>query len=235
MRFGFELTTRRNLRVARCLLPQRQDIHPSFTIYPDQRFHCFGCGSAGDVIDLVSMMRGRSLSETTRDMAWSRTPGRHIPTPRAPSGDPGLDRSIRTPPFSQIARIYWRILRSHSRGYPGRTRLSAGGIDPSARNPMGLRLGCCPDAPSHNPSGSVIRVTGGAFDHSTPRGGSLSPRPSSARPATKIQSISIGEMKRGTYRTDGPTRRQYHRDAGRAHRPGPRAAQRLQPPKPDFA
>ncbi|MBD3328473.1 hypothetical protein GF340_04175, partial [Candidatus Peregrinibacteria bacterium] len=37
------------------LCPFHQEKTPSFTIFPDQRFFCFGCGVRGDVIDFTRM------------------------------------------------------------------------------------------------------------------------------------------------------------------------------------
>jgi DNA primase len=36
----------------RCALPDHEDRTPSFYIYPPGRFHCYGCGRFGDVVDL---------------------------------------------------------------------------------------------------------------------------------------------------------------------------------------
>jgi CHC2 zinc finger len=36
----------------RCPLPDHEDPTPSFYIYPDRRYWCFGCSRGGDVIDL---------------------------------------------------------------------------------------------------------------------------------------------------------------------------------------
>jgi hypothetical protein len=36
----------------RCPLPDHEDKTPSFYIYPPGRFHCYGCGRSGDVVDL---------------------------------------------------------------------------------------------------------------------------------------------------------------------------------------
>jgi len=38
--------------VGRCALPDHEDKTPSFYIYPPGRFHCYGCGRGGDVVDL---------------------------------------------------------------------------------------------------------------------------------------------------------------------------------------
>jgi DNA primase len=37
---------------ARCPLPDHEDKTPSFYLYPPGRFHCYGCGRFGDVVDL---------------------------------------------------------------------------------------------------------------------------------------------------------------------------------------
>jgi hypothetical protein len=36
----------------RCPLPDHEDKTPSFYIYPSGRYHCYGCGGSGDVVDL---------------------------------------------------------------------------------------------------------------------------------------------------------------------------------------
>jgi hypothetical protein len=36
----------------RCPFPTQEDKRPSFYIYPPGRFHCYGCGGSGDVVDL---------------------------------------------------------------------------------------------------------------------------------------------------------------------------------------
>ena len=36
----------------RCPLPDHEDKTPSFYIYPPGRYHCYGCGGNGDVVDL---------------------------------------------------------------------------------------------------------------------------------------------------------------------------------------
>jgi DNA primase len=36
----------------RCPLPTHEDKTPSFYVYPPGRYHCYGCGGSGDVVDL---------------------------------------------------------------------------------------------------------------------------------------------------------------------------------------
>ena len=49
--------------LARC--PFHEEKTPSFHLYADSnRFHCFGCASSGDVIDLVQKILGLSFPQT---------------------------------------------------------------------------------------------------------------------------------------------------------------------------
>ncbi len=42
----------------RALCPFHADSDPSLVIYPDDRWHCFGCGAGGDVVDLIQRLHG---------------------------------------------------------------------------------------------------------------------------------------------------------------------------------
>ncbi len=42
----------------RCPLPDHDDKTPSFHVYPDGRWHCYGCERGGDVIDLYQVVQG---------------------------------------------------------------------------------------------------------------------------------------------------------------------------------
>jgi DNA primase len=44
--------------VGRCPHPDHEDRSPSFHVYPDRRFHCYGCGWRGDVTDLWAGVNG---------------------------------------------------------------------------------------------------------------------------------------------------------------------------------
>jgi DNA primase len=55
----------RNRRIARC--PFHTERTPSFHLDGDrQRFHCFGCGASGDLIDLISRIQQCDLSEARK-------------------------------------------------------------------------------------------------------------------------------------------------------------------------
>jgi DNA primase len=59
----------------RCPYPDHEDENPSFCVYPDGRFHCYGCGRHGDVIDLWAALEGlRPGIEAALDFAtrWTR-------------------------------------------------------------------------------------------------------------------------------------------------------------------
>jgi len=56
--------------VGRCPHPDHEDENPSFHVYPDCRFHCYGCGWRGDVTDLWAGVRGAEAGiEAALDLA----------------------------------------------------------------------------------------------------------------------------------------------------------------------
>jgi hypothetical protein len=48
----------------KCPLPAHQDDTPSFNVYPDKHFHCYGCQAHGDIFDFVTLM-GADRDELT--------------------------------------------------------------------------------------------------------------------------------------------------------------------------
>jgi hypothetical protein len=58
---GHELRRAGNLWKCRC--PFHDERTPSFTVYDDGRFKCFGCGEAGDVIDYIRLRDGLGFRE----------------------------------------------------------------------------------------------------------------------------------------------------------------------------
>ncbi|HVF00068.1 MAG TPA: CHC2 zinc finger domain-containing protein [Rubrobacteraceae bacterium] len=56
--------------VGRCPHPDHEDQSPSFYVYPDRRFYCYGCRWHGDVVDLWAAIRGLKPGiEAARDLA----------------------------------------------------------------------------------------------------------------------------------------------------------------------
>ena len=75
-------------RVRQGVCPFHEELEGSFTVYADsEKFYCFGCGAAGDVLDFVGRMEGLTLSEAIRRLDDGAeifsAPARHpAPTPR---------------------------------------------------------------------------------------------------------------------------------------------------------
>ena len=55
-RYGVELSRRGRNLIGLC--PFHADKDPSFTVFPDGRFKCFGCGEHGDAADFVQKAQG---------------------------------------------------------------------------------------------------------------------------------------------------------------------------------
>lgn len=54
----------------RCPYPDHEDNNPSFYLYPDSRFCCYGCRRHGDVVDLWALVKGlRPGLEAAMDLA----------------------------------------------------------------------------------------------------------------------------------------------------------------------
>ncbi len=50
------------------LCPLHHDTRPSFTVYPNGTFFCFGCQMWGDAADLVSRVEGIAIGEAIRQL-----------------------------------------------------------------------------------------------------------------------------------------------------------------------
>lgn len=53
------------------LCPLHAEKTPSFLLYPDGRYYCFGCGEGGDAIDLVRRLHGLSYPDALRFLGLS--------------------------------------------------------------------------------------------------------------------------------------------------------------------
>ena len=66
--------------------PFHADRSPSFTIFSGgERFHCFGCGASGDVLDFVQRAYGVSLTEAARMLGAGQLPT--VLMPKLPPAD----------------------------------------------------------------------------------------------------------------------------------------------------
>jgi len=66
-RYG--VTLRREGPRLRGHCPFHEDHEPSFVVYPDNRWYCFGCGANGDSINFVMRMEGITFVEALRRLA----------------------------------------------------------------------------------------------------------------------------------------------------------------------
>ena len=103
--------------------PFHNEKTPSFKIYDDDHFHCYGCGAHGDVIDFVQRADGLAVPEAIerlRHLAGESQPRRSI---RA-SGDEEKDKKV------VRAREIWRAAMSmdHPDAELGRRYLRRRGI-----------------------------------------------------------------------------------------------------------
>ena len=56
-------------RVCQGVCPFHDEAEGSFTVYADtERFHCFGCGATGDVLDFIQRTEGLTLPEAIRKL-----------------------------------------------------------------------------------------------------------------------------------------------------------------------
>jgi hypothetical protein len=56
------------------LCPFHTEKTPSFFIFPDNRFKCFGCGESGDCIDFVMKLHGLSFPDALKHLGIEQGP-----------------------------------------------------------------------------------------------------------------------------------------------------------------
>lgn len=66
----------------RGLCPFHSEKTPSFVIFPNNRFKCFGCGETGDAIDFIRKLKGFSFKEAVLYLGGE--PARYKPKPPDP-------------------------------------------------------------------------------------------------------------------------------------------------------
>jgi DNA primase len=59
----------RSHRQWRCCCPFHDEKTPSFYVYEDDHYHCFGCGAHGDAISFVMQSEGIGFSEAVEKLA----------------------------------------------------------------------------------------------------------------------------------------------------------------------
>ena len=155
-------------RVRQGLCPFHDETAGSFTVYGDTaRFHCFGCGASGDVLDFVQRTDGLTLPQAIRRLdrgaglvapARGRPPAldtrRRPHTTARPPRDPAL--------LTSAARYYHRALWQHPQG---RAYLATRGISPATARCLGLGY-----APGHGLRGALAAA---GFDAARQRAAGL--------------------------------------------------------------
>ena len=136
---GVQLRGQGRVRQGRC--PFHDETEGSFTVYGDTaRFHCFGCGASGDVLDFVQRTEGLTLPQAIRRLDGGAGPAA---TTVVRSTAPGTPRSSQAPPLpprdpallTAAARYYRRALWRYPQG---RAYLATRGISPATAQRLGL-------------------------------------------------------------------------------------------------
>ena len=165
---GIQLRGRGRVRQGIC--PFHDEAEGSFTVYADtQRFHCFGCGATGDVLDFVQHTEGVSLPEALRRLGGAGPAvARAGPAPRSRDSGSAVLPPRDTALLTAAVRFYAGQLRRSPTatgvpglaGHPARNRQGVG---------PGLRPGGTGFRSTWRASGS--RATGSRTPGSSPRTG----------------------------------------------------------------
>jgi DNA primase len=142
--------------------PFHADRSPSFTIFDGgRRFHCFGCGASGDVLDFVQRAYGVTLTDAARMLGAGDISSKPQPAPRpaAPADRSGEALAIweqAIPAAGTLAEAYLGF-RGISPPLPPDMRFT--------RLPYGNRatLPCLVAADLPKPKLSLGKVAGGAI------------------------------------------------------------------------
>ncbi len=155
-------------RVRQGLCPFHDETEGSFTVYSDTaRFHCFGCGASGDVLDFVQRTEGLTLPQAIRHLDGGVGPAATTAVRPATPGTPRESRTIPLPPrdpalLTAAARYYHRALWRYPQG---RTYLATRGIGTATATRLGLGY-----APGHGLRGALAAA---GFDAAQQRASGL--------------------------------------------------------------
>jgi DNA primase len=120
------------------LCPFHQEKTPSFSVSPSRQiFHCFGCGSSGDVFTFLTKITGASFPDAVRELG--RRAGIEVPD-RGPASSPGqVAESVRLERINETAaRWYRERLSDPVTGREARAYLSDRGIHPETIERFGF-------------------------------------------------------------------------------------------------
>jgi DNA primase len=98
--------------VGRCPCPNHEDTNPSFHVYPEGRFFCYGCRWRGDVTDLWAAVKGlKPGMEAALDLA--REYGVDLPTVSAEAKEKAERRRNLEADYLARAQEYHAALSQH--------------------------------------------------------------------------------------------------------------------------
>lgn len=118
-----------------CCCPLHNEKTPSFRVYADQHFHCYGCQKGGDVISFVMKTERKEFREAVEQLA--KEAGLEVPTTPEQRAEDGRRNAV-----------LWEVERAHDcyvsalwGGIPGQTAMEyllARGLTPATISAAGL-------------------------------------------------------------------------------------------------
>jgi DNA primase len=110
------------------LCPFHQEKTASFSVSPSRQiFHCFGCGSSGDVFTFLTKITGASFPDTVRELG--RRAGIEVPETAFPSSSGRVAESVQLERINESAAQWYRQnLSDAAAGKEARVYLAERGI-----------------------------------------------------------------------------------------------------------
>jgi DNA primase len=156
------------------LCPFHSEKTPSFTVSQQmQRFHCFGCGADGDVIDFLQKVTGQSFSQVVSSLGVekeTRFPG---PTSKPRSVFKPLKARLTPSPLSGDVLERYTSLQAHLEGakdylsgrrIPLEVAAEVGAGFLGAKEVFSTIRGPCLVLPHTVPDGSIVSLYGRSID-----------------------------------------------------------------------
>ncbi len=130
-RYGLELKPSGRTWKSRC--PFHPDTRPSFHIYPDGHYHCFGCRAHGTVVEFVARAEGMEWKDALLLLAQG---GSIAASPQ--KGPPPPEERQPTPEELAAVHAAWEACRRHIAHPRAEGYLQRRGIGPEAAKALGL-------------------------------------------------------------------------------------------------
>jgi len=138
---GHHVSLTRSGQNLKGLCPFHQEKSPSFTVSPSRQiFHCFGCGTGGNVFTFLMRITGANFPETVRELGQKF--GIDVPD-SGPSGGPQAAQASRIEPLNRVVMAWFQQnLRDETTGATARDYLAGRGIQ--AGTIERFEIGCAP-------------------------------------------------------------------------------------------